>query len=79
MVMRRSLWLAGMGVVIGGVLAGGVIKLLLWWSAGLGVLSWDNFALLSGAALAGSTALLAALGPSRRAARVDPNIVLRAD
>ena len=38
MVMRRSLWLAGLGVLIGGVLAGGVVKLLLWWSAGLGVL-----------------------------------------
>jgi predicted permease len=79
MVMRRSLWLAGMGVLIGGVLAGGMVKLLLWWSAGLGVLSWDNVALLAGAGLAGSAAVLAALGPSSRAARVDPNTVLRAD
>lgn len=79
MVMRRSLWLAGLGVLIGGVLAGGMVKLLLWWSAGLGVLSWDNVALLSGAGLAGTTALLAALGPSRRAARLDPNTVLRGD
>jgi hypothetical protein len=62
MVMRRSLWLAGLGVLIGGFLAGGVVKLLLWWSAGLGVLSWDNFALLSGAGVAGSAAVLAALG-----------------
>ena len=79
MVMRRSLRLAGLGVLIGGVLAGGAVKLLLWWSPGLGVLSWDNFALLSGSMLAGSAAVLAALGPSSRAARVDPNTVLRSD
>ena len=68
----------GLGVLIGGVLAGGAVKLLLWWSPGLGVLVWDNFALLSGAVLAGGAAVLAALGPSSRAARVDPNTVLRA-
>ena len=79
MVMRRSLRLAGLGVLIGGVLAGGAVKLLLWWSPGLGVLVWDNFALFSGAILAGGAAVLAALGPSSRAARVDPNTVLRAD
>jgi ABC-type antimicrobial peptide transport system permease subunit len=45
----------------------------------LGVLSWDNFALLSGSLLAGCAAVLAALGPSSRAARVDPNTVLRSD
>ena len=79
MVLRRSLWLAGLGVLIGGVLAGGVVKLLLWWSAGLGVLTWDNVALLAGAGLAGGAAVLAALGPSNRAAHVDPNTVLRSD
>ena len=79
MVMGRSVWLAGLGVLIGGVLAGGTVKLLLWWSAGLGALAWDNVALLSGALLAGGAAVLAALGPSSRAARVDPNTVLRAD
>ena len=79
LVLRRSLWLAGLGVVIGGVLAGGVVKLLLWWSAGLGVLTWDNVALLAGAGLAGGAAVLAAIGPSSRAAHVDPNTVLRSD
>jgi len=79
MVLRRSLWLAGLGVLTGAVLAGGVMKLLLWWSAGLSVLTWDNVALLSGAGLAGGAAVLAALGPSSRAARVDPNTVLRGD
>ncbi len=79
LVLRRSLWLAGLGVTIGGVLAGGVVKLLLWWSAGLGVLAWDNVALLAGAGLAGGAAVLAAVGPSNRAAHVDPNTVLRSD
>src|SRR6185503_685432 len=73
MVMRRSLWLAGLGVVIGGVLAGVAVKLLLSWSAGLQILAWDNLALFSGAGLAGGAALAAALGPSMRAARLDPN------
>jgi hypothetical protein len=79
MVLRRSVWLAGVGVLIGGGLSGGVIKLLLWWSAGLNVLTWDNIALLSGVGLAGCAAVVAAIGPSSRAARVDPNTVLRGD
>jgi macrolide transport system ATP-binding/permease protein len=79
MVMRRSVYLAGIGVLIGGLLAGGAVKLLLSWSAGLGALAWDNVALFSGMGLAGVAAVLAALGPSNRAARVDPNAVLRAD
>jgi predicted permease len=79
MVLRRSLWLSGLGVVTGAALAGGAMKLLLWWSAGLSVLTWDNVALLSGAGLAGGAAVLAAIGPSSRAARVDPNTVLRGD
>jgi ABC-type antimicrobial peptide transport system permease subunit len=79
LVLRRGLWLAGLGVLIGGVLAGGVLKLLLWWSTGLGVLTWDNVALLAGAGLAGGAAVLAAVGPSSRAACVDPNTVLRSD
>ena len=56
-----------------------MVKLLLWWSAGLGALAWDNVALFSGALLAGAAAVLAALAPSSRAARVDPNTVLRTD
>ena len=79
MVMRRTMWLAGWGVFIGAAVAGGIVQLLLWWSAKLGVFAWDNLALATGAGLAGVAATLAALGPSHRAARVDPNSVLRAD
>jgi hypothetical protein len=43
------------------------------------VLAWDHIALLAGSAVAGSVAILAALGPSTSAARVDPNSVLRSD
>jgi hypothetical protein len=81
LVMRRSLWLAGGGILIGGALAAGAVKILLWWttSANLTVLTWDSVALLTGAGVAGVAAVLAALGPSSRAARVDPNSVLRSD
>jgi predicted permease len=79
MILRRSAWLAGLGVISGGILAAGAVKLLMVWSSSVQFLAWDNFALLSGAGLAGATAMLASLGPSRRAARVDPNTVLRAD
>ncbi len=81
LVMRRSVWLSGLGVAIGGGTAAGAVKLLLWWSAGASVslLAWDSTALLTGVGLAGCAAVLAALGPSSRAARVDPNIVLRTD
>jgi predicted permease len=79
LVMRRSAWLAGLGVLIGGGFAGGAVKLLLMWSSGIRILEWDSAALLTGVTVAGAAAVLAAIGPSSRAARVDPNIVLRAD
>ncbi len=81
LVMRRSVWLTGFGVTIGGGTAAGVVKLLLWLSsrASVSLLAWDSTALLIGAGVAGVAAVLAAVGPSNRAARVDPNVVLRAD
>jgi ABC-type antimicrobial peptide transport system permease subunit len=79
LVQRRSAWLAGLGGLIGGGFAGGAVKLLLMWSSGIRILEWDSAALLTGVTVAGAAAVLAAIGPSSRAARVDPNIVLRAD
>jgi hypothetical protein len=79
LVMRRSVWLAGVGVLVGGGFAAGAVKLLLMWSSGVRVLEWDTAALLMGAAIAGTAGVAAAIGPSSRAARVDPNTVLRSD
>ncbi len=79
MVLCRSVWLAGLGMLIGGGLAGAAVKLLLAWSSGLGLLAWDSGALLLGTGVTGAAAILAAASPASRAARVDPNTVLRAD
>jgi ABC-type antimicrobial peptide transport system permease subunit len=79
LVMKRSARLAGIGALIGGGFAAVAVKLLLVWSGRLQILGWDNIALLTGVSIAGAAALAAALGPSSRAARLDPNTVLRAD
>jgi predicted permease len=78
MVMRRSFLLAGIGAAVGALFAGGAVKLLLLWSSGY-VFGCDSVALLSGTTLAGAVAVLAAIGPSFHAARIDPNRVLRAE
>jgi predicted permease len=79
LVMKRSVWLAGMGVAIGGGFAAAGVKLLLMWTSEIRILEWDSIALLAGVAVAGTAGVSAAIGPSSRAARVDPNTVLRAD
>lgn len=79
LVMKRSVWLAGMGVVVGGGLAAIALRVLIGLSAGVQILEWDTAALLTGVSMAAAAGVLAALGPSSRAARVDPNWVLRAD
>jgi predicted permease len=79
LVMKRSVWLAGIGVVVGGGFAAIALRLLIAWSAGVQIVEWDTVALLTGVSIAGAAGVLAALGPSSRAARVDPNTVLRAD
>jgi ABC-type antimicrobial peptide transport system permease subunit len=78
LVLRRSLWLAGVGVLTGGAVAGVAVKLLLAWCPP-GIFTWDSSALICGTGAAGTVAVLAALGPSSRASRVDPNTILRAD
>jgi ABC-type antimicrobial peptide transport system permease subunit len=79
LMLRQSVRLAALGAMIGALAAGATLKLLLSLSAGLSVLVWDNVALLTGVGLAGLAAVFAALGPSARASRVDPNSVLRSD
>ena len=79
LVMKRSVWLAGIGVLVGGGLAAIALRVLVALSAGVQIVEWDAVALLTGASIAGAAGAMAALGPSSRAARVDPNTVLRAD
>ena len=55
------------------------LRLLIVASAGIKIVEWDAPALLTGVSIAGAAGGLAALGPSNRAARMDPNTVLRAD
>ena len=47
--------------------------------AAAAVPAWDTLALVLGVGLAGAATTLAALGPASRAARLDPNRILRAD
>jgi predicted permease len=79
LVMKRSFWLAGIGVLVGGGCAAIALRLIVVLSAGVQIVEWDTVALLTGAWMAGAAGVLAALGPSSRAARVDPNAVLRGD
>jgi hypothetical protein len=79
LVMKRSVWLAGIGVLVGGGFAAIALRVLIALSAGIEIVEWDAVALLTGVSVAGAAGVLAALGPSSRAARVDPNTVLRAD
>ncbi len=79
LVMKRSVWLAGIGVTVGGGFGAAGLWLLVRWTSKLQIVEWDAPAVLSGAAIAGMAGLLAAFGPSARAARVDPNRVLRGD
>ncbi len=77
--MKRSARLAGVGIVVGGGFAAIALRLLMAFNEGVQIMQWDTMALLTGVSLAGVAGVMAALGPSLRAARVDPNTVLRAD
>jgi predicted permease len=79
LVMKRSVCLAGIGIVLGGGLGAIALRVIVVLSAEVRIVEWDAPALLTGVAIAGVAGVLAALGPSSRAARVDPNTVLRAD
>jgi putative ABC transport system permease protein len=75
MVLRQALTVATIGAVLGGLMAiaaGVVIQAQLF-----GVPGVDVAALGGSAALLAAGMLLASLLPARRAARLDPNLVLR--
>jgi predicted permease len=75
LVLKQGAMLAGVGIAIGIVAALGLTRLV----SGLlyGVSATDPVAFVAVIALLGVVALLATLIPARRAARVDPMIVLR--
>jgi hypothetical protein len=75
MVLRQALTVATIGAVLGGLMAiaaGVVIQAQLFGVPGVDVATLGGSAALLGAAM-----LLASLLPAQRAARLDPNVVLR--
>jgi predicted permease len=75
MVLRRGLWLAGMGVVLG--LAGAFAVTRYLHALLFGIAPTDAAVFASAAALLLGVALVACLVPARRAVRVDPMVALR--
>jgi predicted permease len=77
LVLRRGTAITGLGIAIGLVIALGVTRLLAFFL--LGVSPYSPIAFLSVTVLLGGTGLLASWVPARRAARVDPLVVLRTE
>jgi ABC-type antimicrobial peptide transport system permease subunit len=75
MVLREVSWMALAGVVLGVGAALGVTRLVS--SMLYGLKAWDPATLMGIAGLLMGIALLAGLGPARRAARIDPTQALR--
>jgi predicted permease len=76
-VVRSALWMAGIGVVLGGAGALALVRLIK--SRLYGVAPHDPVTLLGSALLLLAVAVLAAWIPARRAARVDPMVALRCE
>ena len=75
MVLREASWMAATGIALG---IGAALLLARFVGAMLyGLKSFDPLTFASAAALLGCIALLACLGPARRAARIDPIRALR--
>jgi predicted lysophospholipase L1 biosynthesis ABC-type transport system permease subunit len=77
-IMGYSMKLAGIGLVLGGLLAMGVSKLFVSLFAGR-IDVFDGVAYTAGLAVVALTAAMAALGPARRATQVDPANTLRSE
>jgi ABC-type antimicrobial peptide transport system permease subunit len=75
MVLRQALAVAAIGAVLGGLVAVGAGLLIQAEVFGVGGV--DVAALGGSAALLAVAMLLASILPARRAARLDPNLVLR--
>jgi hypothetical protein len=77
LVLRQSLRLALIGLVAGTILALGASKIM---SAGLSFMQmFDPLAYVVGGAIVLAACFVASLVPSRRAARIDPIVMLRED
>ena len=77
MVVREGMWLAGLGVALGLLLAAGAAQLLGNLLLGVSPLDLPTFAGMS--LLFAAVALLASWLPARRAAGADPTVALRAE
>jgi predicted permease len=77
MMMGRALRLAGIGAVIGLLLATGTARVLGSFLYDIGPLDPASFA--GGALLLTIAAVAASVGPARRATRIDPVVALRAE
>ena len=77
LVLRRSLMMLSTGTAIGALAAVGVSRLLGGILYGVTATDWPTYASVTGALLVVGT--LACYLPARRATRLDPAVVLRAD
>ena len=77
LVLRRSLMMLAAGTAIGAVAAVGVSRLLGGILYGVTTTDWPTYAAVAGALLVVGT--VACYIPARRAMRLDPAVVLRAD
>jgi predicted permease len=75
LVLSQALGMAAVGVVVGLLLATAVVRLLSQFLYGIG--PYDPVTLVAAVALLLTVALVAAVVPARRAARVDPISVIR--
>jgi predicted permease len=77
MFLRHGLWLTGSGIALGLALAVVLTRVMSSYLFGVGPVDPLTYAAVS--ALLAAISLLAIYLPARRAARIDPNVALRAD
>jgi putative ABC transport system permease protein len=79
LVIRQSTRLAGLGAIIGVIIAFAVLKVLSSWIQLRSITLLDLAAFAGGLTLVMAAVALAAYHPARRATRIDPAQTLRAD